>query len=59
LDHLQVERAELEVEYWKVEANQKSLEFVVAPDVCKLTIATDRAKHFEKEIVDLNVRLSS
>jgi FtsZ-binding cell division protein ZapB len=50
---------ELEVEYRKVEANWKPLEFIVALNVCGFRIAINWAKHFEKERMDLDVRLCS
>jgi hypothetical protein len=46
----------LEVEYWKVEANQKSLEVIATMDACELKIAIERAKCLKKENVDLNTR---
>jgi hypothetical protein len=59
LDHLQVGKVELEVEYQKIKANQKSLELVVAMDARKLKFTRDQTKCLEKKIVDLDVRLHS
>ncbi len=42
-----------------MEANQKSLKFVVAMDAHELKITKDRTKHLEKERTDLNTRLHS
>lgn len=42
-----------------MEANQKSLEFIVVMDAHKLKIAKDRTKRLEKERMDLNMRLYS
>jgi hypothetical protein len=42
----------LEVEYQKLETNQKSLELVVAMDAHKLKIAMEQAKRLKKENVN-------
>jgi hypothetical protein len=49
----------LEVEYWKLHMNQKSLKLVVAMDAHKFKIATKWAKHFKKENADLYMKLHS
>jgi hypothetical protein len=57
LDRLQAKRIELEVEYRKVETNQKLLELAIAMDACELIITMEWAKRLEKENVDLNAKL--
>jgi hypothetical protein len=50
---------ELKVEHQKVEANRNFLKLTTTMDAREFKIARKRAKHLEKENVDLDVRLRS